>query len=184
MRFPFARTFKKMVEVRQAQQVLRENRWCFSKSRVQLFLNEYGEYKRNYLPVDVAGLTVLDVGAGEGETALFYLSHFAKKVICVESDPKCYHNLLFNSFCHSDRMVAICEPFNLEMLVGCRYDLMKMDIEGYEEILLDVDLPKPAVIEVHGLQLRDKFKAKGYRIGERYAEKYRATSTSYAYWRV
>lgn len=45
-------------------------------------------------------------------------------------------------------------------------DFVKIDIEGYEEELLDVDIKKPVVLEVHGLQLRDKFRAKGYSIAE------------------
>jgi len=59
---------------------------------------------------------------------------------------------------------------------------MKMDVEGYEEALLDVELTRPAVIEVHGLQLRDKFQQKGYRIAynEITAKKYECIC--FAYW--
>lgn len=139
--------------------------------------------KTNYLPIDVRGLTVLDVGAGEGETALFYLAHGAKKVICVEANPACFNNLVANSKKHN--IVPVLEPFNIEMLNEHDFDFMKCDIEGYEEMLLDTELVKPAVIEVHGLQLRDKFKAKGFRIGKRFLERgeYWSISTSYAFWK-
>jgi predicted RNA methylase len=53
----------------------------------------YGEWESFYV-IDRQKLrdaTVLDVGAGCGETAAFYFEKGAKKVICVESDPRCVY---------------------------------------------------------------------------------------------
>jgi hypothetical protein len=41
---------------------------------------------------------------------------------------------------------------------------MKMDIEGWEYLLLETELKSPAVVELHGLPLRQKFRDKGYRV--------------------
>ncbi len=61
---------------------------------------------------------------------------------------------------------------------------MQMDIEGYEEALLGVELSVPAVIEVHGLQLRDKFLKKGYRISYSNFDVERGFACcSYAFWK-
>jgi hypothetical protein len=58
-----------------------------------------------------------------------------------------------------------------------------MDIEGYEEALLGVKLETPAAIEVHGLQLCDKFEAAGWRIKALNEECEKGYGcTKYAYW--
>ncbi len=72
-----------------------------------------------YLPV---GKTVLDVGAGCGETAFFYLKHGADHVICVESDPEAIVHLRKNF--GSDSRVTIL-PFHVNSI--------KIDVEGSED---------------------------------------------------
>lgn len=182
---PFSRTIKQFLEWRKAANMIIQYGWVFSNERLHMLIHEFADMKANYLPMDVKGLTVLDVGAGEGETALFYLAHGAEKVICVEANPSCFENLRRNCDLHRE-ISSVLAPFDLFML-DFPHDFMKMDIEGYEEMLLarDLQLPAPSVIEVHGLQLRDKFAAKGFRIGKRIMEngKYWSCSTSYAYWR-
>src|SRR5207245_11276968 len=50
-----------------------------------LLEKELVEWHKWYLPQkSIEGKTVLDVGAGCGETAFFYLKHGAQHVICVE----------------------------------------------------------------------------------------------------
>ena len=71
-----------------------------------------------YLPV---GKTVLDLGAGCGETAFFYLNHGADHVICVESDPEAVVYLRRNF--GADSRVTIL-PFHI--------DSVKIDVEGSE----------------------------------------------------
>jgi predicted RNA methylase len=71
-----------------------------------------------YLPVED---TVLDLGAGCGETAFFYLNHGAKKVICIEANPKAVE-LLRRNFGDDSRVIIV------EAHIGS----IKMDIEGSE----------------------------------------------------
>lgn len=137
--------------------------WEFSEFRKNLYRTESLEWSRYYLPISVKGLTVLDVGAGEGETARFFLEHGAAKVICIELDLESFRLLKQNSLGRS--MEVYNKPFDLCDL-SLPFDFMKMDIEGYEEELLKlpVKLGKPSVIEVHGLQLKERFLKAGYRL--------------------
>jgi SAM-dependent methyltransferase len=73
--------------------------------------------------------TVLDIGAGAGETAQFFLLHGAEKVICIEADRDALR-MLHENF-DKDPRVTIIES---------RVDRVKSDIEGSE---------KNAVIETH-----------------------------------
>ena|SRR2546425_7152558 len=81
-----------------------------------------------YLPVKS---TVLDIGAGCGETAFFYLNHGAKKVICVEANPKAVE-LLKRNFGGDNRVV----------IVEAHVDSIKIDIEGSErDMILETHFP-------------------------------------------
>jgi hypothetical protein len=76
-----------------------------------------------YLPrKPLAGKTVLDLGAGCGETAKFFLNHGASRVVCVEPDNKCLDYLRKNF--GNDPRVTIVSDF---------VDHIKVDIEGAEE---------------------------------------------------
>jgi len=126
-----------------------------------MFIYNYVDWLKYYLPTSVKGLTVLDVGAGEGETARFFLEHGARKVLCIEPDEDCFVRLEKNSL--GRPIECFHKRFNVGDL-NLQFDFMKMDIEGYEEALLDVLVEKPCVVEVHGLQLREKFEKAGYTI--------------------
>ena len=147
MRFPLSRTVKNYL----MRLGYKSNGWDFSSERRDMFLYEHDEWLKYYLPISMKGLTVLDVGAGEGETARFYLEHGAKKVLCVEPDKNCFMRLKENAV--GRPLVCFNKRFSIDDL-NLLFDFMKMDIEGYEEALLDVPIKKPCVIEVHGLQLR------------------------------
>jgi SAM-dependent methyltransferase len=127
-----------------------------------MIARETADWLQNYLPVNVKGLTVLDVGAGEGETAKFYIEYGAKIVVCIEPNKNAFRNLKNNAEKHKE-IKAINKSFSLSDL-SINHDFLKVDIEGYEEQLLNTELERPALIELHGLQLRDKFRQKGYRI--------------------
>jgi len=76
-----------------------------------------------YLPhKSLAGKTVLDLGAGCGETAQFYLNHGASRVVCIEPESKSLEYLRKNF--GKDPRVVIVSDF---------IDHIKMDIEGAEE---------------------------------------------------
>lgn len=181
VKLPLSRTIRQLIKNKEMEKFINSisKGWLFSDERKSMLIHEWEDWEKNYLPIDVKGKIVLDVGAGEGETALFYLYHGAKKVICIEANIKCLENLLHNS--EFFNIVPSIAKFDIDMLYY-NFDFMKMDIEGYEEILLNVDLKKPSIIEVHGLQLRDKFINKGYNISDRIGNSILPYSTTYAFW--
>lgn len=98
---------------------------------------------------------VLDVGAGCGETALFFFLNGARKVICVEPNSNLVAYLRRNARLNHWNVEVLDVPFNLDML-SLKFDFMKMDGEGCEEELLKAEKLPPAAIEVHK---RDVLKA-------------------------
>ena len=175
---PFNKTIKEFIDNKRINKELRIQGWYFSHYRVEMILRETNDWAKHYLPMDLKGKTILDVGAGEGETARFFLQHGAAKVICIEPGKEAFSYLKLNA--SKNRLTALNKLFELTDL-SIPHDLLKMDIEGYEELLLDVKLNTPAVLEVHGLQLRDKFRKAGWRIDNEATKKGYAC-TSYAYW--
>jgi hypothetical protein len=182
MRLPLQRTItetaKSILIKRSLQRQLATSNWMFSKLRRDMLLNESSEWRNVYLPIDLRDKTVIDIGAGEGETAWFFLNHGAKHVICVEPSLKAGAFLKENAKRHNGKISVINDVFRLEHL-ELQFDFLKMDIEGYEEVLLMERLRVPSVIEVHGLALRDKFRQRGYRIVDSQEE---YSCTAYAYW--
>jgi SAM-dependent methyltransferase len=114
--------------------------------------DEWRIWKECYLPnFRLEGKTVLDVGAGPGETALFYLLHGASKVICVEEAARQCAILSDNAKTNDWNVDILNGPFKVDMLTELRFDFMKMDIEGAEVELLNAQAPLsfPAVICLH-----------------------------------
>lgn len=90
--------------------------------------NELEMWHRDYLPVHG---TVLDLGAGCGETVQFFLLHGAERVIAIEKDPTAYSFLIQNFL--DDARVTIL-PFGV--------DSIKIDIDGAEEgMVLETHFP-------------------------------------------
>jgi hypothetical protein len=81
-----------------------------------MLINELDYWHSIYLPVKG---TVLDIGAGNGETAFFYLNHGAEHVICIEPDA----DLLYENFGNDPRVTII--PYAVNSI--------KSDCEGGEE---------------------------------------------------
>jgi hypothetical protein len=87
--------------------------------------NELDGWHRNYLPV---GKSVLDIGAGDGETCQFYLNHGAEHVICIEPDA----SRLFQNFGKDDRVTIL--PFAV--------DTIKSDCEeGERRMVFETHFP-------------------------------------------
>ncbi len=188
IRLPFSRTLEGLVNANRRRRILSASLaadgYVFSPFRFNMILGEEAEWTRFYLPVDVRGKVVLDVGAGQGETARLFLKHGARRVVCVEPELESYRYLAANAARHGGVLVAVCGRFNVGMVWQYRPDFVKVDIEGYEECLLGVVLPCPAVVEVHGLQLRDRFRAAGWRVVYPDVGVERGFGcTCYAYWR-
>jgi SAM-dependent methyltransferase len=152
----------------------RSKGWKFSRERRGMFVDEGDEWKKHYLPINVKGLTVLDVGAGEGETARFFLEHGARKVLCIEPDEACFRRLTENA---RDRPLTCFKKRFSKDDLNLPFDFMKMDIEGFEVELLGAHFGKPCVVEVHGQELRERFAGEGYAIEDNLMHIY----TSFAY---
>lgn len=178
---PLKRTYLKTIHELNLKKQLQKNNWTFNQFRYNIILDETTDWEQHYLPINIKNKTVLDVGAGAGETARFYLQHGASKVICIEPNPHAYRYLLQNAQTHP--IIPYQEFFCLKHL-DLPYDFAKIDIEGYEEILLDAEIKKPMVVEVHSVLLAEKFRAKGWRVPFVGFDDERGFSgcTRYAYW--
>jgi predicted RNA methylase len=86
-----------------------------------------------YLPkFSLENKTVLDIGACCGETANIYLKAGAKKVICIEPDHERLKCLDFNRANLCWNVEVISEKANPKHIIESKPDLIKCDIEGYE----------------------------------------------------
>lgn len=127
----------------------------FTMYHLSNVINELDWWEETYLPTSVKGKVVLSVGDGCGETSLFFLRHGASKVIAIERDPEPFDLLRKNVEVNRLNVVPMNDSFKLEHL-KMEFDFMKVDIEGGERILLDLDrgLLKPCVIEAHRINDR------------------------------
>ena len=136
--------------------------WVFSKNRIPSIVGEMQIWIKSYLSLNLSGLKVLDVGAGEGEAAKFFLDHGAAKVVCVEPQTQKYRYLARNAAKHPS-FLTLKKTINLSDL-KLPYDFLKCDLKGYEEELLEANLTAPAIVEIHSLQLIEKFERFGWRM--------------------
>jgi hypothetical protein len=128
-----------------------------SDSGKMLLCKEWDDWERDYLPRNgVKGKTVLDVGAGCGETAWFYFQHGAKKVIAVEPDPKKLVKLRRNAAKMRWDMDIYPERFMLKH-IALQYDFVKLDCEGGEALLLQLSWLPPLSMEIHYEWLAERF---------------------------
>jgi hypothetical protein len=154
--------------------------WSFSPEFENLYYRELPVWRKLYKPpFSLVGKTVLNVGAGCGETSKFYIEELgAKQVIAVEMEPVALKYLKENAQTHP--IIVIGKPFSVDML-SIPHHFMEMDIEGYEGGLLDGDILKnyhtPCVIEVHTGYLVDKFIANGF-VGKNVFEHQRSVNVS------
>jgi SAM-dependent methyltransferase len=127
------------------------------------FPGEWDIWEKYYIPpFSLKGKTVLDVGAGCGETVFLFFLHGAKKVIAIEPNVKAVKYLKENAKKNNWNVKIISEKFSLKHL-NLDYDFMKMDGEGCEKLLLKLPkIEKPSVIDVHGKKLFKKFIERGW----------------------
>ena len=161
MKMPFSRTIKNSIKTYTLRRQLERENWFFSPFRISQIVIEEKEWYRAYAPVKVQGKTILDIGGGEGETARFYLKNGAAKVYVIECCQEAFCILTKNASFHHG-VVPVNKRFELSDLKLQNVDFAKCDIEGYEEVLIGVEPTFPMVVEVHGLQLRDRFKEAGW----------------------
>jgi hypothetical protein len=121
----------------------------------ELLWREWRSWKNWYLPPwSLKGKTVLDVGAGCGETALFYYYHGASRVIAVEPQSSSVPLLRKNVSRNRWDMQIVEGPFQMSMLEW-NFDFMKMDGEGCEAQLLAANSLPPCAIEAHDQAVAD-----------------------------
>jgi len=119
----------------------------------QIIFGEWGEWKKYHLPpFSLKGATVLDIGAGCGETALFYFIHGVERVICVEPNPDLARIISENVRSNEWNVEVQARSFDTGML-NLDFDFMKMDCEGCEIRLLSADTLPSCVMEVHDGQI-------------------------------
>ena len=134
------------------------NQWAW------MLLREWPIWQKFYAPIPLEDKTVLDVGAGCGETALLFHLQGASKIIAIEPNSQAVECLVENAKVNGWNVEIVPEYFSLEHL-KYDFDFMKMDIEGGESVLLDApDLDKPAIVEVHNGHVLKQFLARGYRL--------------------
>lgn len=119
-------------------------------------------WEKCYCPIPLDGKTVLDAGAGCGETAAFYLTKGAARVIAVESNPESFRLLQRNAEANQwKNVLAFNERFNPSFIDQYQPDFCKIDIEGGEECLLGrASLTVPSLVEVHSARLEEAFREK------------------------
>ena len=83
--------------------------------------HELDDWHEQYLPVK-QGATVIDMGAGCGESAEFFLRHGAGFVVAIEAHPAALQYLQRN-FGRDPRV----------LILGLKVEKIKIDIEGGEE---------------------------------------------------
>lgn len=124
------------------------------------FFCEWPDWKQWYLPDSgLSGKTILDVGAGCGESAAFFFEHGAFRVIGIEPTAKGIQCLRDNATTNRWNLEIIPRGFRLSDL-KMDFDFLKVDIEGGEIELLTLDRLPSCSIEVHSVELLQKFKEK------------------------
>jgi len=133
--------------------------WLFNHDYGMLYLSELNDWEKDYNLIDFNKKVVLDIGAGCGETAKFFLEKGAESVICIEPYEIPYRYLEINSKKHN--IIPKKMAFTPEILKKFQFDFVKIDIEGFEATLIESDFLKnfemPIVIEVHTGYLIEKF---------------------------
>lgn len=136
--------------------------WRFNISYGLIYLRERKGWGL-YLPPDgVKNKLILDVGGGCGETAKFLLEHGAFRVDIIESNKECEKSLKYNRIYHP--ITYKIKKFDLSDISKDKYDLIKIDIEGYEsELIPCLDwIKKDIVLETHSQYITDKFMENGF----------------------
>jgi len=130
---------------------------CLLQRRVPPLGGENYDWHWKYL--SFRNKTVLDLGADYGSTADYFLRNGASKVIAVEGN-KNYANKFYRLLGNDKRIVYlpmwICSGKTIDSLVELYIpDVVKVDIEGQEKLLLDVNVGrvKEWLVETHMEQL-------------------------------
>jgi hypothetical protein len=136
------------------------------RARLEIGAGSMKLWESQYIPSvhGLEGKTVMDVGAGCGETAWLFFKHGAKKVIAIESNPLRVYCLHKNAEKFGWDIEIRGRKFELGDLDTPR-DFAKVDIEGYEQLLLErPDKLGQMTVEVHTWYMREEFKKLGFMV--------------------
>ena len=140
--------------------------FTFTPEYATVFMREFVEWDRHYkFPSSPKGKTILDVGAGCGETILYFALKGCRNFVAVEPDKTCVRLLKENAEKNGLNVKIHNEVLKKEHL-GEDYDFVKIDCEGGEALLLEHEVDKPVAAEVHGEKLMKSFLSKGFKIVE------------------
>jgi SAM-dependent methyltransferase len=138
--------------------------YCPFKEHARMIVDEWKLWEEYYLPLfSLKGKTVLDAGAGVGETAVFYSRHGASKIYAIEIDKRKAELIEKNARLNNADVEVFAEPFSLKHLL-LPFDFAKIDVEGAEAELLRLErINFPCIVEVHSKVLLQKFLARGFK---------------------
>lgn len=144
--------------------------WRFSIPYGLLYVTEHAKWNTDYTPPGgLRGKRVLDVGAGCGESAMWFLSQGAHRVHAVENNREALRFLRENAWRVKGLSVSSHNGFDAEFHMGNSeaFDLVKMDIEGYEILFADyldahTEFNVDCVVEVHSVYQKDRFLRLGF----------------------
>lgn len=139
--------------------------WKFSIPYAESYIREYNNWMKYYIPpTGVKFKSVLDIGGGCGETAKLFFDNGARLVETIEPSGECQPYLEYNTINH--HLYVDNRKFNPEIDVELMntFDLVKMDIEGYEQELIPYldEINVDFVLECHTIYLRDVFYRHGF----------------------
>lgn len=141
-----------------------------NRRKAALMVSEWKLWNDYYIPPSgVMGKTVLDVGAGCGETATLLFDKGAKKVVCVEPSGEEVKYLEENIKSNGWNAEIIPTGFSLSNLKD-GFDFVKMDCEGCEAALLGLAILPNVIAEVHGQELKKAFMGRGMWVTKKMSE--------------
>jgi len=141
--------------------------WRFSIPYGLLYIAEHAQWNTDYTPPGgLVGKRVLDVGAGCGETAMWFLDQGARQVLCVENGSEARRYLERNARLNKGVSVLV-GGFSPGEHLWYHVDLVKMDIEGYEVLFADwlethPDYNVDVILEAHSVYVKDRFLKLGF----------------------
>jgi SAM-dependent methyltransferase len=129
------------------------------RTYAKILWNERSMWEKWYAG-DFKGKTVLDIGAGAGETASFFFNRGAKKVIAFEVNHQAIDYLWRNANINNWNIAIFGRKFHymdLDMPYCEGFDYLKMDIEGGEITLLNYEGELgPCSLELHPERIGDQ----------------------------
>jgi len=131
-------------------------KFVLSEQRMGMLLNEWKLWVDFYLPKYADKDTlIIDVGAGEGETAVFFYLYGYKNFILIEKEPNqnIYQNAMALTYLGC-QVTVFLQPFNNVIFdkicsSGCEDYYFKLDCEGCEKEFLKIYHPFEFSLELH-----------------------------------